>query len=211
MLPHWKMFPFVCVLVCAAALGGSGSMTKPLVGLRSEDPGVREAAERQILESHKETVIALESLIEENLRGDYMNEIMRSNDKGDRIDPKYLSAASAINLLGEFRSIHSIPVLVRHIKFDLTLATTMWRRSFGLEAYPAASALSKIGLPALGMVIEEYKAHGESLQFLLAARILKAVISEKELRTAYVTHLIASEKDPQKRERLERLLPPQED
>jgi len=177
---------------------------KSIDRLESDDPETRKAAESKLIEDYTQTVIALEGVIQKDLQGDYATEIKSNWANGKPPDPKYLAAASAMNILGELRAARSVPLLVAHFEFSITQGQTWRSRLPGLVDYPAANALAKIGLPAVSSVVEEYKKHGKSRRFLTGL-LLEKVLGE-ELSRAYFQAAISRESDLVKKQRLEALL-----
>jgi hypothetical protein len=189
-------------LVAVACVAAAAPALNRVEALRSPEAKVREEAERAILKDREDTIAALEALVEESLR-DYDHEaVMAKRTRGEGVEPKYLAAKAAMRLLGELRSVRSVPLLVRHIGYwpdqpDFGSAP-------GLENFVAGVALTKIGLPALKPVLEQYKERGRTWAFL-TGRIFEKVLG-KDMARSYLEQDLAGEKDPQKQELVRRLL-----
>lgn len=197
----------VVALLTPAAIGLAPSKPRPQVvaDLLSEDPRVRKQAEKQIIEDRTQTVLALERLIQESLRGDYASEVMSELGKGWPLPAKYLATASAMNILGELRSAHSVPLLVSHLRFSITQGPVRYRLP-ALRDFPAATALVKIGLPSVRAVLERYKTD-HRVWPLLPWWIVEGVLGEYRAKR-WIKNAIVVESDPTKKGRLRKLRPP---
>jgi len=194
-----------CSLAGALGAAGDQGAEKAVERLKSADAAVRAKAQAEIRSAYDETVQALEALVEETLK-DYPHETAASDfEEGKGYDPKYRPAASAMQLLGEMRAVHSVPLLVRHLDFFCPIREHMLSTGPSPEEIPAVGALVKIGLPAIGPVLEN---HGVVGRRASAATwwVVEGVLAREGIAEPYLTRAVAEEKDPKKKELLERLL-----
>jgi hypothetical protein len=195
-------------LVAVACVAAMAPTLNRVEALRSPEAKVREEAERAILKDREDTIAAIEALIEESLRGYDSMKVIEKRERGEGVDRKYTSAAAAIRVLGEFRSVRSVPLLVRHQGFyfppEWASGGASGGRAPGLSDYPASIALVEIGLPALEPVLEQYKVRDRSWA-PITGWIFEKVLG-KDLARAYLEHALAGEKDPQKQESVRHLL-----
>jgi hypothetical protein len=190
-------------LVAVACVAAAAPALNRVEALRSPEAPVREEAERAILKDREDTISSLETLVEESLLDYDVMKVHERREGGKGIDPKYTSAAAAIRVLGEFRSVRSVPLLVRHLNFYFPREWASGGRAPGLEDSPTAVALVKIGLPALEPVLEQYKR--DPSYALITGWFFEKVLG-KDIGRAYLEHAIAEEKDPQKQESVRHLL-----
>jgi len=206
----WK----VAAVCLAAALAGAapsalnGPRAERVEGLRSGDADVRQAAKEGIVRDYDETIAALEGVIQQDLGdkdwGEINEELLdRVSLKGEPVPAEYLSAASAMETLGELRAVRSIPLLLRHLGFRPG-DSIVCEHAPVLEDYPAALALANIGVPSLERLLETYKERPDTR--LIAWLVLDKVLGP-ELQREYVLNAIAAEKDPEKQEILREILP----
>ena len=194
-----------CSLAGALSAAGDQGTEKAAERLKSTDAAVRAKAQDEIRSAYDETVQALEALVEETLK-DYEGEkVIVAFEEGKGYDPKYRPAASAMQLLGEMRAVHAVPLLVRHLDFFCPVREQVLSTGPSPEEIPAVGALVKIGLPAVGPVIESYRTLGRRM-IVTTWWVVEGVLAREGIAEAYLTRAVAGEKDPQKKELLERLL-----
>ena len=207
----WKLAA-VC-LVAALAGAAPSALNSPraerVEGLRSGDAEVRQAAKEGIVKDYDETIAALEGVIQQALGdkdwGEINGELLdRVSLKGEPVPAKYLSAASAIQALGELRAVRSVPLLVRHFGFRPSYRIVFDTASV-LEDYPAALALANIGVPSLERVLELYKERPRDVRSIVWMMLDKVL--GPDLQREYVLNAIAAEKNPEKQEILREILP----
>jgi len=195
------------LLGAAVCLAARAPETNEVARLKSEDAEVRKQAAAAIMEEHRQTVAGLEALINGCLEGrDWEKideELVSGSIQGKAVPAKYLSAASAMLVLGELRSASSVPLLVRYLGFTPSKSVVMDHPV--LETYPAAEALAKIGMPSLGPLIELYKERPNVTRYQTFL-ILDEVLG-RDLMRAYLQSAIAAEKNPEKRAILKQILP----
>ena len=204
----WAAVCLVAALAGAAPSALNGPRADRVEGLRSGDADVRQAAKEGIVRDYDETIAALEGVIQQGLGdkdwGQIHEELLdRVSLKGEPVPAKYLSAASAIQALGELRAVRSVPLLVRHFGFRPGYSI-VYDHAKLLEDYPAALALANIGVPSLERLLETYKERPDTR--LIAWLVLDKALGP-ELQREYVLNAIAAEKSPEKQERLREILP----
>lgn len=153
--------------------------TKYISELTSENIEERERAAESIRIDHKELIKLLLQLASKNV------EPLSSSDQlFPAVYPWHDSKHLSILLLGDLRAIEAVPILLENLEYinPKTLSGTIPK----MLAYPAAEALSKIGMPAVDPTIKklnEYESNSEGsntccwiLQKILGVKLAKARI-----------------------------------
>ena len=203
----WKVAAVCLVAALAAALSAAGDQgaEKAVERLKSADAAVRAKAQDEIRSGYNETVQALEALVEETLKDYEEEKVGIAFREGKGYDPKYRPAAPAMQLLGEMRAVHAVPLLVRHLDFFCPVRERLLSTGASSEEIPALGALIKIGLPSVRPVLERHSTEGIPVTGV-AYWLVKGVLAPEGIAEPYLTRAVAEEKDAQKRDRLQVLL-----
>jgi hypothetical protein len=203
----WKWAAVCLVAALAGVLSAAGDQGtgNAVERLRSADAAVRAKAQDEIRSEYNETVQALEALVEETLKDYEEEKVGIAFREGKGYDPKYRPAASAMQLLGDMRAVHAVPLLVRHLDFFCPIREQMLSTGPSPEEIPALGALIKIGLPSVRPVLERHSTEGVPVP-VVAYWLVKGVLGGEGIAEAYLTRAVAEEQDPQKRDRLQLLL-----
>jgi hypothetical protein len=200
-MPQKTTIVFCFMGLLAVSSTQASHMPSLAEGLLSQDAQARQRAERAILESREQTIVALEVLIEENLRDYHGEKVFQRREQREPVDSKYLTAKAAMRLLGDLRSVRSVPLLVRHMNYwpDMPESGGVPH----LSDYVAAEALAAIGVPSLEPVMQHYTGHGSN--GLITSWILEHVLG-REMARVYVRRALAARSPPATKESLWGLL-----
>ena len=197
----------VCLLLGAAGAAGDQGTGNAVERLKSADAAARAKAQDEIRSGYNETVQALEALVEETLKDYDEEKVGIAFREGKGYDPKYRPAASAMQLLGEMRAVHAVPLLVRHLDFFCPIREHLLSTGASPEVIPALGALVSIGLPSVRPMLEKYKTEQMPTPTrLLAYWLVERVLAREGIAEAYLTRAVAEEQDPQKKDRLQFML-----
>ena len=146
---------------------------KGVADVSSDDAKVRVAAAERLERGRKNIVSCLVRIVE-RVKPHAQVKLTAENLK----EPT--SAVLAMRLLGEFRATEAVPSLVLRIDYLDSRTAISGRYYRTEESFPAAAALVKIGMPAIGPVLDklgQYK--GDCRGRELCAWVLKKVLGEK--------------------------------
>ena len=145
--------------------------------LKAEEQGVRQSAFEAILSEHSQLIKQLVELAGQKVERTHPNDPTSSYPWRDK---KHLS----IVLLGDLRAEDAIPVLLENFEYEnawdiigssVGIATGGW--------HPAAEALSKIGMPAIGPTIDKLGSYDtDCLGRELCCWILKEILGVRLAR-----------------------------
>jgi HEAT repeat protein len=176
------------VAVCFPPTEAHGDNDMIWARLKSEDSKERDNAAALLLQERAASVKELEAIV----RG-YMRDGQR---KG--------TVKTAIDLLGEFRSAYSVPLLVDTLTFGVFYKETK-KPQPPEDFFPSVGALIKIGMPSIEPVLEKAKKADDEQVSRNAALVLKGVLGSTLGRKKLELDL-AKESDQVKKQKLSRLL-----
>jgi hypothetical protein len=137
----------VCMLIGVLCLAAGETPSRPASQLISGNLAEREKAAEEIRDRRSQVINELIVLAGQKAERLHPEDPQSAYP---RHDPKHLS----ILLLGDLRAVEAVPVLIENIEYRNL--RTPWISQWDIGGlYPAAEALSKIGIPALEPTIEK--------------------------------------------------------
>jgi len=148
------------------------SHVKPdISGLMAKDIKDREKAAEAIRKEHAELVKQLIELAAKKV------EPLPSDDPRFVEYPWHDSKHLSILFLGDLRAVESIPVLLENLEYENPRTTIIDEPLDPGGLCPAAEALSKIGMPAVGPVIDKLGKYGEQEKgHIICCWIIKKIL-----------------------------------
>lgn len=172
-----KIVIIATLVVGCLSLGGDTVITIDLAGLEAEKLGDRERAAESI---RQERAGLVKRLIE--LAGAKVEPLPSSSPRFVSYpwhDSKHLS----ILLLGDLRATEAIPVLLDNLEYKNPKSIDGGYLDIG-GAYPAAEALSKIGMPAVEAIVERLGDYDpKSNRSKICRWIIEAILGTRLART----------------------------
>lgn len=147
-------------------------------------------AQQAILDYRNQLIAGLQEII-----------VKQGNQRSD-------SVRAAMQLLGAFRSVEAIPVLVEHVGYPMSVRSLVvtsqsdlgFSRADPLRAFTAARALVDIGEPCIPAIMERLAARDEVCDRYACLLVLVHLKTTQEVEA--MLHLAAdSEKDPRRQGR----------
>ena len=152
------------------------SYEKPYAGLISKDLKEREQAAEAIRNEHTELIKRLIQLAAQKVERRFPDDPTSSYPWHDS---KHLS----ILLLGDLRAVEAVPVLLENLEYKNPKTIVVWEQLGIGGGYPAAEALSKIGMPAVGPTIDKLGAYPpEARGNLVCSWILREILGVRLAR-----------------------------
>jgi len=139
----------VCVSVTTVCLSVGGVLSPYVTGLKSMNQQEREKAAEAIREQHQQLIQELIELAAVKVKP------VPSKSTQDVEYIRHAAKHLAIVLLGDLHAVEAVPVLLDNLEYrnpHILVFTSYLEEG---QLYPATEALSKIGMPAVGPVIDK--------------------------------------------------------
>jgi len=195
-ITKWMIQLSLFVLVCPA------TVCAEVKDLKSSDLKQREAEANKIKKERQKMVSQLIELAKEDVKP-----IRKRTPNFPGVYPWHDSKHLAIMLVGEFRAIEAIPVLIENIEYINPKSIVSDEMISIVDYSPSAEALVKIGMPTIEPVIEKLGTYDrDCLGRQICAWIIKEVLGVKLGR--YKLQLAIEEtKDAKVKKNLQAVLP----
>jgi hypothetical protein len=167
---------------CAISVVRAGEPPE-VQGLRSENSNDRLAARRAIMARRKELIAWLEGTIRELAATE-----------------KKATVRTAMQVLGDLRSVESVPLLADHLSFHVVESLITRIPTFA-DGRPAAGALIEIGLPSVGPVLDKATSSDDEKVHKIAA-VVVCQIQGRKWGTVTIDERIERETDSRAKQRL---------
>ena len=191
------VLPLICVLIAAAALAlgeGEREMVRDLTAL---DLAGRERAYADVVQQRDRTVADL--LLTADLDAEAARRKGASlQEYSALVDGKNL----AMDALGAYRASEAVDCLLRQLTYQTPRSISVDGYKEYERNFPAAAALSEIGMPAVGPALEKLADAPGPVEWRLCAWIVKDVLGS-DLALAALRMHADTEADPTRKARLE--------
>ncbi len=195
-------------VVCLAGCDGSGPEASNGDGGKANVAALKSTHEEKSKKGAKAIRLEHEKLIEElvNLAGQNVpSSASRSTEDANYI--RHRAKELAIKLLGELRASQGVGVLLENLKYQNPNILVFQSYVEVGQLHPAAEALSKIGMPAVGPTIAKLAGYeSNSTDSRICKWTLKEILGVRLARLR-LQIAIDESRDPTVKERLDEALP----
>lgn len=154
------------LILIAMSQNSFGAQDDWLSKLRSSDPRERLAASQEIVRQRAERISATENLLLE-----FISVPERKGTVGD-----------IMSLLGDLRSEHSVPLLVKYLTFTVFYKDVKRPQPIS-DLYPAAGALIKIGMPAVDPLVASARETDDDDCLRVSGFVLRKILGDALVKT----------------------------
>jgi hypothetical protein len=199
MRDNMKAFITTAVVAGAMLWFAQDSATESPRGMWS---GIKEGEIVEALRSPNENTQSAMQRHLERQRLQIASALVRVVESGVNDPRQAFNVVRAMHIMGELRSVETVPFLVKHIGFTYEKVTggRAW-----FSNIPAIPALTAIGLPSLEPLIKKVAEGDDEVVRQRAAIVIKQILG-RDMAIFFVRDRREREKDEVKRQRLERLV-----